>query len=123
MKFLRFLSFILLVIVGLAALAFAFIEIRSLVAGDFTLMQNPTNSAIGYAARGVFYVAMLLCVVWLFGNKIIKKRTTINLLILSILVAASSITLFFFYIPIIAIVVLSLNLLMLLVSIVRLIIV
>ena len=123
MKFLRFLSFILLVIVGLAALAFAFIEIRSLVAGDFTLMQNPTNSAIGYAARGVFYVAMLLCVVWLFGNKIIKKRTTINLLILSILVAASSITLFFFYIPIIAIVVLGLNILMLLVSIVRLIIV
>lgn len=123
MKFLRFLSCILLVIVGLAALAFAFIEIRSLVAGDFTLMQNPTNSAIGYAARGVFYIAMLLCVVWLFGNKIIKKRTTINLLILSILVAASSITLFFFYIPIIAIVVLGLNILMLLVSIVRLIIV
>lgn len=123
MKFLRFLSCILLVIVGLAALVFAFIEIRSLVAGDFTLMQNPTNSAIGYAARGVFYVAMLLCAVWLFGNKIIKKRTTINLLILSILVAASSITLFFFYIPIIAIVVLGLNILMLLVSIVRLIIV
>ena len=123
MKFLRFLSCILLVIVGLAALAFAFIEIRSLVAGDFTLMQNPTNSAIGYAARGVFYAAMLLCVVWLFGNKIIKKRTTTNLLILSILVAASSITLFFFYIPIIAIVVLGLNILMLLVSIVRLIIV
>ena len=119
MRFLRVLSSILLVIVGLVTFALAFIEIRSLVAGDFTLMQNPATSAIGYAARGLFYVAMFFCVLWLLGNKIRKKRTTINLLILSILVAASSITLFFFYIPVIAIVVLGLNLVMLAISIVR----
>ena len=119
MKFQRACSYVILVLVGLIAIAFSFIEIRSFVAGDFTLMQNPTNSAVGYVCRGLFYVAMLTCVCWLFGNKVGKKRTTLNLLVLSGLLVLSSVTLFFFYMTIIAIAVLVLNALMLLIAIVR----
>ena len=119
MKFQRACSYVILVLVGLIAIAFSFIEIRSFVAGDFTLMQNPTNSAVGYVCRGLFYVAMLTCVCWLFCNKVGKKRTTLNLLVLSGLLVLSSVTLFFFYMTIIAIAVLVLNALMLLIAIVR----
>ena len=120
MKFQRGFSYVILVLAGLLATIFAFIEIRSVVAGDFTLMQNPSNSVVGYVCRALFYVAMLANVIWLFINKINKKRTTLNLLILSGLLVLSSVTLFFFYMFAIALAVLVVNALVATIAIVRL---
>ena len=119
MKFQRGFSYVILVLAGLLATVFAFIEIRSAVAGDFTLMQNPTNSVVGYVCRALFYVAMLANVIWLFINKVNKKRTTLNLLILSGLLVLSSVTLFFFYMFAIALVALVVNALVATIAIVR----
>ena len=119
MKFQRGFSYVILVLAGLLATVFAFIEIRSVVAGDFTLMQNPSNSVVGYICRSMFYVAMLANVIWLFINKINKKRTTLNLLILSGLLVLSSVTLFFFYMFAIALAVLVVNALVATIAIVR----
>ena len=120
MKFQRGFSYVILVLAGLLATIFAFIEIRSVAAGDFTLMQNPSNSVVGYVCRALFYVAMLANVIWLFINKINKKRTTLNLLILSGLLVLSSVTLFFFYMFAIALAVLVVNALVATIAIVRL---
>ena len=119
MKFQRGFSYVILVLAGLLATVFAFIEIRSAVAGDFTLMQNPSNSVVGYVCRAIFYVAMLANVIWIFINKANKKRTTLNLLILSGLLVLSSVTLFFFYMFAIALVVLVFNALVATIAIVR----
>ncbi|MBO4667372.1 MAG: hypothetical protein J5666_04505 [Bacilli bacterium] len=119
MKFQRGFSYVILVLAGLLATVFAFIEIRSAVAGDFTLMQNPSNSVVGYVCRAIFYVAMLANVIWIFINKANKKRTTLNLLILSGLLVLSSVTLFFFYMFAIALVVLVVNALVATIAIVR----
>ena len=119
MKFQRGFSYVILVLAGLLATVFAFIEIRSVVAGDFTLMQNPSNSVVGYVCRALLYVAMLANVIWLFINKVNKKRTTLNLLILSGLLVLSSVTLFFFYMFAIALVVLVVNALVATIAIVR----
>ena len=120
MKFQRGFSYVILVLAGLLATIFAFIEIRSVVAGDFSLMQNPSNSVVSYVCRALFYAAMLANVIWLFINKINKKRTTLNLLILSGLLVLSSVTLFFFYMFAIALVVLVVNALVATIAIVRL---
>ena len=120
MKFQRGFSYVILVLAGLLATIFAFIEIRSVVAGDFSLMQNPSNSVVSYVCRAIFYVAMLANVIWLFINKVNKKRTTLNLLILSGLLVLSSVTLFFFYMFAIALAVLVVNALVATIAIVRL---
>ena len=119
MKFQRGFSYVILVLAGLLATIFAFIEIRSVAAGDFSLMQNPSNSVVSYVCRTIFYVAMLANVIWLFINKINKKRTTLNLLILSGLLVLSSVTLFFFYMFAIALAVLVVNALVATIAIVR----
>ena len=119
MKFQRGFSYVILVLAGLLATIFAFIEIRSVVAGDFSLMQNPSNSVVSYVCRALFYAAMLANVIWLFINKINKKRTTLNLLILSGLLVLSSVTLFFFYMFAIALAVLMVNALVTTITIVR----
>ena len=120
MKFQRGFSYVILVLAGLLATVFAFIEIRSVVAGDFTLMQNPSNSMVSYVCRALFYAAMLANVIWLFINKVNKKRTTLNLLILSGLLVLSSVTLFFFYMFAIALAILVVNALVATIAIVRL---
>ena len=120
MKFQRSFSYVILVLAGLLATIFAFIEIRSVVAGDFSLMQNPSNSAVGYVCRALFYVIMLINMIWLFINKINKKRTTFNLLILSGLLVLSSVTLFFFYMFVIALAVLVVNAIVATIAVVRL---
>ena len=119
MKFQRGFSYVILVLAGLLATVFAFIEIRSVVAGDFTLMQNPSNSMVSYVCRALFYAAMLANVIWLFINKVNKKRTTLNLLILSGLLVLSSVTLFFFYMFAIALAILVVNALVATIAIVR----
>ena len=119
MKFQRGFSYVILVLAGLLATIFAFIEIRSVVAGDFSLMQNPSNSVVSYVCRALFYAAMLANVIWLFINKVNKKRTTLNLLILSGLLVLSSVTLFFFYMFAIALAVLVVNALVATIAIVR----
>ena len=119
MKFQRGFSYVILVLAGLLATIFAFIEIRSVVAGDFSLMQNPSNSVVSYVCRALFYAAMLANVIWLFINKVNKKRTTLNLLILSGLLVLSSVTLFFFYMLAIALAVLVVNALVATIAIVR----
>ena len=119
-KLQRIMSYVFLVLVGLIATIFAFIEIRSIFAGDFTLMQNPTSSVFGYIARSIFYLAMIANVVVLFVFKKKEKKTNNILLALSISLALASIPLFFFYMLLVAFLVLLLNIIVLAITFERL---
>ena len=119
MKFFRGLSYFHLVLVSLVAIIFAFIEFRSIFAGDFTLMQNPTSSVVGYIGRGLFYLLMLTASIILFVNKINKKRTTFLLIIFVGCLFGLSFTLFAFYVFYIALVVVIVNFFMLMITALR----
>ena len=115
MKFLRVLSYVGLGLAGLVAIAFSFIEFRSVFAGDFTLMQNPANSVIGYICRGIFYLLMIAAVVLAIINKVKKQKTQVVLLALTMSLTLCSVFLFFFYMIAIAIAVTVLNAIVLLI--------
>ena len=55
----RIVSYLFLSITALIALVFAFIELRSLLAGDFLLMNNQATSFIGYLCRGLFFIFLM----------------------------------------------------------------
>ena len=116
MKILRILALAALALAGLVATIFTFIEFRSLFAGDFTLMQDPTSSAVGYICRGLFYLMMIGAAVTTFINYIINKKTQITLLVLSMALVLCSVFLFFFYMVAIALVVAVFNVLILLIA-------
>lgn len=50
-------------IASLVALVFAFVELRSLFAGDFLLFNNPFLGALAYLLRGLYFLLIItLCV-------------------------------------------------------------
>lgn len=120
MKLLRGLSYFLLVLFIIVSVALCFLEFRSVFAHDYSLMQNPSGSAVSYVARGVYFLMMLLASLSLFINKIIKKRTSIVLLITSIGLLALSIPLFFYYMFVIALVIAIINALVVVIALIRL---
>ena len=55
---------------ALVALAFSFIEIRSIVAGDFTLMNNQISSLVGYLFRALYFLFLLALCITLIISKV-----------------------------------------------------
>ena len=93
----RIFSIFFLVIASLLALVFAFIEIRSLVAGDFLLMNTPALSFIGYLFRFFYFLALCTFNISLLINIIQKKPLNFVFLFLIPFVLFSSLFSIFFY--------------------------
>ena len=93
----RIFSIFFLIIASLLALVFAFIEIRSLVAGDFLLMNTPTLSFIGYLFRFFYFLALCTFNISLLINIIQKKPLNFVFLFLIPFVLFSSLFSIFFY--------------------------
>ena len=69
----RIISNILLVLTALIALIFAFIELRSLFACDFLLMNNQATAFISSLTRSLFFLILMgfaVCVFILYHLKI-----------------------------------------------------
>ena len=82
---------------ALIALVFAFVEIRCLFAGDFTLMNNPASSFFGYMFRGIFYLGILALAIVLIVFKIRGKEINELLFLASIGLFIGSFITFIFY--------------------------
>ena len=73
MKIQRILSFVLLGLAIIIAIAFAFIELRSLFACDFLFMNNQVGAFIAYLSRGLFFLILMgfaICVLIFYLLKI-----------------------------------------------------
>ena len=70
----KVLSIIGCIITILVAVIFAFIELRAVVAGDFSLMNNPTNSILRYLFRGLFYLFMFALATSILISKIKNNK-------------------------------------------------
>ena len=93
----RIVSYTFLILVALVSLVFAFVELRSLFAGDFLLMNNAAMSFFAYLFRGLFFVSLCSYSVYLFIFFMKKKDLEFfNYLIAISLLIASLFTVFFY---------------------------
>lgn len=66
-------------IASLIALVFAFIELRSLFAGDFLLFNNPFLGAMAYILRGLYFLLIITLCVFIVLFRIHNKKICIIL--------------------------------------------
>ncbi len=93
----RIVSYIFLVIVALLSLVFAFVELRSLFAGDFTLFNSIALGFCQYLFRGLFFVSLsgycIYLLVYFLRNKILGFG---HYVIAGALLVCSIFTIFFY---------------------------
>ena len=68
-----------LAIASLVALVFAFVELRSLFAGDFLLFNNPFLGALAYLLRGLYFLLIITLCVFIVLFRVHKKKICIIL--------------------------------------------
>ena len=96
-KFLRIFALIISLLILVVGVAFAFIEIRSIIAGDFNLMNNTVSALFRYIFRGLFYVIFVLVTLkYIFAN-IRKKNVPLFSILLPISLLAGSLISIAFY--------------------------
>lgn len=75
MRILRKIFFYLFAIITMVLLlAFSFVEIRTLVSGDFGLDESPIQGALSHAFRALFFVLVLLILVSRMVGEAQKER-------------------------------------------------
>ena len=98
MKIVKIVLFSLgMVVTSLVALAFAFVEIRSLFAGDFTLMASAFIGFFASFSRITYYLFILALAITLTVFKIRKQRACFILFVVSIVLLICSFITFAFY--------------------------
>ena len=107
MKILTYLGLALVSIVGLV---FAFVELRSLFAGDFSLFNNPATAFVKYFFRGLYYLSLAGVSIVTIIYLIKRKETNVYLATFSaaILISSGFTVMFYVYYIAIAIVVMAL---------------
>ena len=78
------LVYIGLVIASLIAIVFGFLQIRSLFAGDYSLMNNSTISFLGYLFRGLYFLSILALSIAIVVFRIKQKKICIILFMSSL---------------------------------------
>ena len=68
-----------LAIASLVALVFAFVELRSLFAGDFLLMNSPFLGALAYFLRGLYFLLIITLCVFIVLFRLNHKKICIIL--------------------------------------------
>ena len=64
---------------ALVALVFAFVELRSLFAGDFLLMNSPFLGALAYFLRGLYFLLIITLCVFIVLFRLNHKKICIIL--------------------------------------------
>lgn len=93
----RIISYFFLIVVALLSLVFAFVELRSLFAGDFSLFNSPSLGFFQYLFRGLFFVSLSGYSIYLFiyflRNKILGFG---HYVVAGALLVSSLFTIFFY---------------------------
>ena len=91
-------SYLFLIVVALLSLVFAFVELRSLFAGDFTLFNSPALGFCQYLFRGFFFVSLSSYCIYLFVYFLRNKILGFGHYVVAGALFASSIFTIFFYV-------------------------
>ena len=86
----KILSYVGLTLCTIVGVAFAFIELRSLFAGDFTLFNNPVSSFVRYFFRGLYYLSLVAASIWTIITLIKRKETNVYGVVISASLLISS---------------------------------
>ena len=78
------LVYIGLVIASLVAIVFGFLQIRSLFAGDYSLMNNSTISFLGYLFRSLYFLSILALSIAIVVFRIKQKKICVILFMSSL---------------------------------------
>jgi len=91
--------YLCLVLATLVGLSFAFVEFRSLFAGDFLLFNNPLLGAFAYLLRGLYFLLIITLCVFIVLFKTHHKKICIILFAgaVSLLIGALLSLLFYDY--------------------------
>lgn len=93
----RIISYFFLIVVALLSLVFAFVELRSLFAGDFALFNSSALGFFQYLFRGLFFLFVSGYCIYLFiyflNNKILGFG---HYVIAGALLVSSLFTIFFY---------------------------
>lgn len=79
----KIISFICLGITILVSLVFAFIELRTLFAGDYSLFENPTLGLLAYLFRSIFFIGLITLSITIIIFILKKKEDYFGLLFIS----------------------------------------
>ena len=94
----RIVSYFFLVVVALLSLVFAFVELRSLFAGDFTLFNSSALGFFQYLFRGLFFVSISGYCIYLFVYFLKNKILGFGHYVVAGALLVSSIFTIFFYV-------------------------
>ena len=94
----RIVSYFFLVVVALLSLVFAFVELRSLFAGDFTLFNSSALGFFQYLFRGLFFVSISGYCIYLFIYFLKNKILGFGHYVVAGALLVSSIFTIFFYV-------------------------
>ena len=114
----KILSFIGLGIVILFSLVFTFIELRTLLAGDYSLFNSPVLGFFSYFFRSVFFLGMFsntLALAMYVGLKEERERY-LTLLIIGVGLFVGSFMGLFFYASFVALIIIAISVIPLVIS-------
>ena len=86
-----------LVIASLIGMLFAFVELRSLFAGDFLLMNSPFLGALGYFLRGLYFLLIITLSVFIVLFRTHNKKICIILFAAAVSLLAGALLSLLFY--------------------------
>ena len=86
-----------LAIASLIGMLFAFVELRSLFAGDFLLMNSPFLGALGYFLRGLYFLLIITLSVFIVLFRTHNKKICIILLAVAISLLVGALLSLMFY--------------------------
>ncbi len=93
----RIINIVLLSITILLAIVFSFIELRSLIAGDYSLFNNPAEGFVGYLFRGLYFVIILVFFIFLLIIYLTNKEMKFIYYFIGMLLLIGSLFTVFFY--------------------------
>ena len=110
------LLYFLLALIIVVAFAFAFIELRTLFAGDFKLYNNVFTGGLAYFSRGLYYLLIIALCVSIIVFNIKHKKICIILYVGSITLFIGSLFSLSFYDYLIALPIILINLILVVIT-------
>ena len=103
------LMYVGLSLTALIAFVFMFLEMRSLFAGDFTLMENELLGFLTYLFKGLYFLSIVALAVSILIFKIRSKKICIILFMSSIGLLIGSFITFIYFVYFISFVIVFIN--------------
>ena len=96
----------------LVALVFMFLELRSLLLGDFILMENAALSFLTYLFKGLYFASICALCIFIFLFRVRKKRICIVLFMMSIGLLIGAIVSLIHFVYYVSLVLIAINLIL-----------